>query len=94
MPSKILQDSVSSPDDGQTWEFQCPGIANSRCGNTETGQPFLSTGWPTKKTALARGQEHFDEHKGIATTTTMEDFMTKHGLAVAADGRAVKVEDL
>lgn len=95
MASKILQDSVSSPDDGTTWDFQCPGIANSKCGDPETGQPFHSDGWPTKKVALARGQEHFDEHKGVAVTSSLEEFRAKHGLGVNLEtGLAVKLEDL
>ena len=92
--SKILDKAVSSPDGGKTWDFQCPGIENSRCGNPETGQPFVSTGWPTKKVALARGAEHFDDHKGIAPTSSLEDFRAKHGLGVTSDGKALKLEDI
>lgn len=93
MASKILEDSVSSPDSGATWDFQCPGIAFSRCG-ADDGPPFSSVGWPTKKVALARSQEHFDDHKGIAPTSTLEDFRAKHGLGVDTDGCAVKLEDI
>jgi hypothetical protein len=92
MPKKILDESVTSTDDGTTWDFQCPGVAGSRCGTVD-GPPFTSTGWPSKKTALARGQEHFDEHKGNGPARTLEEFRKAHGLTVDPDG-AVKVEDL
>lgn len=92
--AKILDDAVSSPDGGNTYDFRCPGIAGSPCGEPG-GTPFTSTGWPTKKVATARGQEHFDEHKGLAVTSSLEDFRAKHGLTAHPDGvRAVRPEDL
>lgn len=57
MASKLLEQSVTKNDAG-TWDFTCPTFVDSPCG------PFVSTGWPTKQTAIARGQQHFDEHKG------------------------------
>jgi hypothetical protein len=62
--------------DGDTWTFQCPGVAGNPCG------PFRSSEWPTKKSATARGQQHFDEHKlgadliaaRLAATEAGEDF--------------------
>ncbi len=88
---KILDDAVSQSKDG-AWDFACPGVAGSPCG--DKGVPFTSTGWPTKKTATARGQEHFDEHKGIAPTSSLEDFRAKHGLTVDAETGVVSVEDI
>ena len=58
--AKVLDDAVTQEKDG-TWTFQCPGILNSLCG--DHGVPFRSTLWPTKKTAAARGAEHFSDHK-------------------------------
>jgi hypothetical protein len=92
--SKILDQAVASPDGGGTYDFTCPGIRNSICGDLATGAPFTSTGWPTKKAATARGQQHFDEHKGIAPTQPMDEFMAAQGLVTSADGRAVTLEDI
>lgn len=88
---KILDDSVAQAKDG-TWTFACPGIAGSPCG--DKGVPFHSSQWPTKKAAAARGQEHFDEHKGLAVTSSLEDFRAKHRLTVDADTGVVSVEDI
>jgi hypothetical protein len=89
---KLLEASVAEQRDG-TWWFRCPGVRGSLCGDLATGTPFLSAGWPTKKAALARGQQHFDEHKGIAPMQELEEFRRDQGLSVAADG-SVTVEDL
>lgn len=86
---KILDQSVARGDEG--WDFRCPGVSGSPCGGEE---PFASTGWPTKASALARGQEHFDDHRGVAPMSTLEDFRAKHGLGVTEDGKAVSLEDL
>lgn len=76
--------------DGDTWTFQCPGVQGSPCGDA---QPFSSSGWPTKKSATARGQQHFDEHKGLGPAQTLEEFRRDQGLVVNDDG-SVSVEDL
>jgi hypothetical protein len=52
------RDSVTQGDTG--WDFVCPHP--SPCGDPNTGAPFMSTGWPTKKIATIRGQQHLDEH--------------------------------
>lgn len=52
--AKILDAAVTESEGG--WDFQCPGVRGSLCGDRETGRPFHSDGWPTKKAALARGQ--------------------------------------
>lgn len=88
--SKLLEQSVAKGETG--WDFTCPGVEGSQCGGD--GVPFTSTGWPTKAVALARGREHFDDHLGIAPTSTLEDFRAKHGLGVNTDGNAVRLEDL
>jgi len=90
MATKILEQSVTQADAG--WDFTCPGVAGSACG--DRGVPFTSTGWPTKTTALARGREHFDDHLGIAPMSTLEDFRAEHGLGVSDTGAAVTLEDL
>lgn len=93
--SKVLDEAVTSTDDGETWDFRCPGIDGSPCGDPATGQPFSTIGWPTKKIAQARGAEHFAEHKGHGLMSTIEDFRAAHGLVSHADGiRAVRIEDL
>lgn len=64
--SKVLDNAVTQADDG--WTFQCPNVDGDTCG--EPGGPgFTSSGWPTKKAAAARGQQHFDEHKLAADLT-------------------------
>ena len=93
----LLNDSVSSPDGGQTFTFSCPGVEGDPC-HTIDGTPFQSVGWPDQKTAAARGQEHFDSHKHGALMTDLDTFREAHGLVAHADGiRAVygvKKEDL
>jgi hypothetical protein len=89
--SKLLDNAVAKNDDG-TWDFTCPGFADSRCGGD--GVPFASTGWPTKTTATARGREHFDDHLGVAPMSTLEDFRAEHGLGVDTDGNAYTLGDI
>jgi hypothetical protein len=87
-------DYTTKADDG-TWTFQCPGVEDSRCGDPGTGQPFFSSGWPDKKTAAARGAQHFDEHKGLAVTPSLDEFRAEHGLVAHDNGvHAVRAEDL
>lgn len=92
MASKLLEQSVSKGELG--WDFVCPGVEGSLCGDPAAGLTFASTGWPTKTTALARGREHFNDHLGIAPMSTLEDFRAKHGLGVDTDGNAITLEDL
>lgn len=87
----ILSRSVGRSPDGETWDFQCPSVAGSPCGGE--GGPFSSTGWPTRKVAEARGRQHFDEHKGLGVSQSLEEFRADQGLVVADDG-SVSVEDL
>lgn len=90
MPKQTLLDlAVTQAEDG-SWGFQCPGVAGSRCGDAA---PFSSTGWPDQSHAVARGRQHFDEHKGLGVMPELDQFRTEHGLTVV-DGAAVKVEDL
>lgn len=92
MATKLLEQSVTQGDTG--WDFTCPGIQGSACGDAAGGVPFASTSWPTKATALARGREHFDDHLGTAPMSTLEEFRAKHGLGVDTDGNAITLEDL
>lgn len=89
----VLDKSVSKNEAGY-WDFACPGIQGSLCGDPVTGVPFTSKGWPTKENAKARGQEHFDEHLGKSVTSTLEDFRAKHGIGVHDDGTAYTLDDL
>jgi hypothetical protein len=59
--SKVLDQAVTQESDG-SWTFQCPGVVGAPCHGV-SGQPFSSSGWPTKKVAAARGAQHFTEHK-------------------------------
>lgn len=86
---KILDQSVTEGEGG--WDFQCPGVSGQPCGDAGVG--FRSTGWPTKKAAAARGEQHFAEHKGDGAMQTLEDFRRDQGLVVNGDG-SVSVEDI
>lgn len=87
----LLSNSVTQTDDG-TWTFQCPGVQGSLCGDPATGTYFSSSRWPTKKSATARGKQHFEDHKGTPMQD-LDDFYADQGLVVGDDGM-VKVEDL
>jgi hypothetical protein len=90
--SKVL-DSATERADDDSWTFQCPGVAGSPCGDPG-GRPFHSSGWPTKKTAEARGQQHLDEHEGGEPMPELADFRAEHGLTAHEDGtHAVRIED-
>lgn len=90
----VLSDAVSSPDDGETYEFRCPGVQGSPCGGDDL-PGFVSTGWPSKKVATARGQQHFAEHKGEGAMPPLHEFRAEHGLTPSADGtKAIRLEDL
>lgn len=92
--SKLLTDAVSKGEDG-TWDFECPGIADSVCGDPHSDQAFTSTGWPSRKVAEARGAQHFDEHQGLSVTPDLDAFRAEHGLMPHANGiHAVRIEDL
>lgn len=61
--ASVLDKSVSKAEDG-TWAFQCPGVKGDLCGDQAVGGGgFRSSEWPTKDTALARGEQHFSEHR-------------------------------
>ena len=72
-----LTDSITSPDNGETWDFNCPKTDGS-CGDNGIG--FTSTGWPSAKVAKARGRQHFDEHEGNGVAQSLDDFRTEHNL--------------
>lgn len=76
-----LEDAVSKDDDG-TWRFTCGAPAG-------TCAPFVSSGWPTKASAVERGREHADEHATGTLMTPMADFLEKHGLTTDDNGKAV-----
>lgn len=78
---------VTKADD-DTWTLTCP-VTDGTCGDRETGVPFTSSEWPTKKLARARLDEHVAEHKGEGVMSSLEEFRRKHGLHVNADGKAV-----
>jgi len=91
MASKILHDAVTGSDEAG-WDFVCPVDEDpQQCGDQETGEKFKSTGWPTRKTAEARGQIHFDEHTGEGKPVSLEDFRKEHGLVVSDDGKRATV---
>lgn len=87
MASRLLENAVSEGDNG--WDFHCP-VNDGTCGDENAS--FSSTGWPTKKAATARGQEHFNDHKGIAPMTPLDEFRESQGLvAVQNDDGTVTV---
>lgn len=84
---------VTKAADG-SWTYQCPGGKPSLCGDPQTGQPFVSSGWPSRKVAEARGQQHQDDHAGVAPMPELHEFRAQHGLMPHSDGvRAVQMED-
>lgn len=83
---EIIAAAVRETDDGHH-DFACPGFVDDACG--ENGVPFTSTGWPSHETAVARGREHIDDHKGIAPMSELHEFRVKHGVEVRPDGVAV-----
>lgn len=91
--SKLLEKCVTSGEDG--YDFACPGVKGSPCGVVGANpQPFTSTGWPTKKAAMARGAQHFAEHRGDGHMQDLHEFRAEQGLGVTNDGRAVELGDL
>lgn len=76
-----LEDAVTQDEDG-SWRFTCQAPVG-------TCAPFVSSQWPTKATALARGREHALEHAEGKPMTDLHEFREAHGLTVDADGRAV-----
>ena len=85
----LLDRAVTEGEGG--WDFHCP-VNDGTCGEPGDAS-FSSTGWPTRKTATARGQQHFDDHRGIAPMASLEDFRTEHNLQVDASG-VVSAKDL
>ena len=61
---------------GGTYDFECADC------------DFTSTGWPTKKAATARGQQHKDEHESGAPMPELDTFRRDQGITVDADGTA------
>lgn len=91
--AKLLDSAVTRAAD-DSWTFQCPGVQGSPCGDPG-GQPFHSDGWPSRKVAAARGEQHFEEHRTGKPMATLDDFRAEHGLVPHEDGtRAVRLEDL
>lgn len=89
MASKRLEASVTHNAGG--WDFVCP--ITSGCGNPGTGESFTSREWPTKKHALARGQQHLDEHAGRGVMQELHNFRVANGLSVNSEGKAVVDDD-
>lgn len=77
----LIDDCVTEKDGA--WDFQCP-VNDGTCV-LPGAVPFTSSGWPTKTIAKARGLEHFAEHKGEGTASSLDEFRAKHGLAVGTD---------
>jgi hypothetical protein len=95
----LLDKAVSKNADG-TYDFQCPGVAGSLCGDPQ-GPSFSSREWPTRKSALARGRQHFNEHVTASDpdldtvlTQSLEDFRAEQGIGVTPQGKAVTLEEL
>jgi hypothetical protein len=82
MASKLLRDAVTGSDENG-WDFACP-VTDGSCGDAGVG--FTSTGWPTRKVAEARGQEHFYDHSEQVPMSALEDFHAKHNLFIVQEG--------
>ena len=94
--AKILDKAVTKGE-GDTYDFACPGVQGSPCGSAD--KPFVSSGWPTKKAALARGAQHFAEHKGdpmqeLAEFRRSQHVDTEGGSSAQNGGRYVSLGDL
>lgn len=88
----LLDDCVFKDEETGTWKFECVKPVDSPCG-IPGGPGFVSSGWPTKKSALARGEQHFAEHRGEGTVQQMHEFLADQGLGVDERG-GVFVKDL
>lgn len=90
--SKLLDQAVTQAKDG-TWGFVCP-VNDGTCGVFgDNSKSFTSTEWPSRKVAMARGAEHFADHKGEGAMSSLDEFRKKHGLQVDAKG-VVTAKDL
>jgi hypothetical protein len=87
---------TTKADDG-SWTYTCPGYPFDACGGNDLPS-FVSSGWPTKKVAEARGAQHEAEHDDPTNQTTMPElsaFREEHGLEAHEDGlRAVVKGDV
>ena len=78
-----------------TFDFECPGVEGSPCGDLLTGgPPYSSRGWPSKPVAADRGDQHLAEHKLGKPMQDIDGFRAKHKLVPKPDGTAVKLEEL
>lgn len=90
MASK-LEKAVTREEDG-TYTFACPASLGCGVDARDPGAPgFRSDGWPTKKSAVERGAQHFNEHVSGEAAPPLHEFLAAQGLAVV-DGKAVVVE--
>lgn len=74
-------DAVTKADD-DTWTFTCPGVPGDECG------PFVTSKWPRKKDAEARGAQHLAEHEHGELMQSLHDFRESQGLVANGDGSA------
>lgn len=90
----LLDDRVTQDADG-TWSFECPRVKGSLCGDLGAGVGFRTSGWPDREHALARGAQHFTEHKDPEfAMPSLEEFRAERGLTATPDGGVVRLEDL
>lgn len=97
--SQMKQDAVSQDEDG-SWGFTCP-INDGTCGVRDSDQSHTSLGWPSKKLALKRLDQHIAEHiEGDAARAegrepdrsaiqSTAEFLAEHGLIPSGDGKTV-----
>jgi hypothetical protein len=102
--SKLHDSAISQSKEGG-WDIQCP-VTDGTCGAGGVG--FRSTGWPSKKVAVARAEQHFAEHRWAEKVAagevedgeeppraqTLEDFRAAHGLTVDPETGVVSFKDL
>jgi hypothetical protein len=84
-----IADTVAKDPETGLWAFTCPSPTG--CGDAahDTSSRFTSTMWPTKELAIARGQQHINEHVTGEPAPTLDEFRAAHNLTPTADGSVV-----
>ena len=73
--------AVDQDSDG-TWRFTCPHPAGCGADGDDGHVSFISSQWPQKGHAVARGQEHLDEHDTGLPAQELVDFRAMHKVVI------------
>jgi hypothetical protein len=71
--------------DQKVFDFKCPYTAGCLGDN---GESFGSYGWNERQHAVARGQQHIEEHETGKVMPELAEFWAEHGLTSETAGRA------